>query len=129
MKSLIQQPLLYITLLVYTTACATTEKYEAKLASWVGKSEKSLVQAWGAPDSVYELSRDEKILTYQSARNVFFPGSAPSYQTNFVGNTAYTNAYGGSPSMNVSMSCKTSFTIEKKKVISWSWKGNDCRAN
>ncbi len=57
---------------------------------------------------------------------MYLPGVAPSYQTTFVGNTAYTNSYGGSPAMNVDLSCITTFELVDNVIKTWSWRGNNC---
>lgn len=108
-------------------ACATTEKYEAILKSWVGLPERELIQSWGPPDSVYE-SSGVKYLTYSKSGAGYVPGIAPTYQTTVTGNTAYTRSYGGSPGYAYNLRCKTSFTIENEVIQSWRWEGNACRA-
>jgi len=108
------------------TGCATTEKYEAILKSWVGSSERALVSAWGPPADVYEAPNGTRILTYRSSRNVYIPGQAPNYTTTVIGNTAYTNAVGGRAPMSFGVSCETYFTVSKGKITRWRHKGNDC---
>lgn len=114
--------------LLALAACATAEKYEAILDTWVGSSEASLVSSWGPPANVYEAPDGTRILTYNSARNVYIPGQAPNYTTTVIGNTAYTNAVGGRAPMSFGMSCATSFTVRKGKIITWRYQGNDCTA-
>jgi hypothetical protein len=67
--------------------CATTANYEKILQSWVGASELELVRKWGTPQRVYETG-GTKFLTYASSRNIYIPGTAPQYQTTYIGNTA-----------------------------------------
>ena len=109
------------------SACATTAGYERILNSWVGVQEIDLVRTWGPPIQAYETG-GRKFIVYESRRNVFIPGTAPTYQTNVVGNTAYTTAVGGSPAMNIGRSCVTTFELDGAKVVSWTYKGNDCKA-
>lgn len=109
------------------SACATTAEYERILNSWVGVQEIDLVRTWGPPIQAYETG-GRKFIVYESRRNVFIPGTAPTYQTNVVGNTAYTTAVGGSPAMNIGRSCVTTFELDGAKVVSWTYKGNDCKA-
>lgn len=109
------------------TACATTEGYEKLLNSWVGVQEIDLVRTWGPPVRAYETS-GRKFLSYESQRKVFIPGTAPILRTQVVGNTAHTTSSGGSPATNVAMSCVTTFEVEGSKVVSWTHKGNDCKA-
>jgi hypothetical protein len=113
--------------LVALSACATTAGYEKVLNSWVGAQEIDLVRSWGPPAQAYEAG-GRKFIVYASRRNVYLPGVAPTYQTNVIGNTAHTTAVGGSPAMNVGMSCMTTFELDGSRVASWSHKGNDCKA-
>ena len=107
--------------------CATTANYEKVLSSWVGANEIDLVRAWGAPDNQYETS-GTKFLTYQKTDNIFMPGTAPTYSTTMIGNTAHTTAIGGTRPYNVQMSCKTTFEIKDQKIVNWRWEGNSCKA-
>lgn len=113
--------------LLALSACATTAGFEKVLNSWVGAQEIDLVRSWGPPVQAYEAG-GRKFIVYSSRRNVYLPGTAPTYQTNVIGNTAYTTAVGGSPAMNIGMSCMTTFELEGSRVVSWSYKGNDCKA-
>ncbi|VVN81608.1 hypothetical protein PS712_01141 [Pseudomonas fluorescens] len=116
-----------VILTLMLSACATTAKYEKILDTWVGEDELNLVRKWGPPQQSYETS-GHRFLVYSNDRNVFVPGQAPTYQTSVIGNTAYTNSYGGSPAMNVNLSCTTTFEIADGKITTWSYRGNDCKA-
>lgn len=116
------------TVFMLLAACATTAGYEEILDSWMGSSESSIVSSWGAPDNVYTAPDGTRIITYYSSRNIVLPGTAPTYTTTVYGNTAYTTSSGGSPATNIGMSCETSFTIKKGRIISWRYQGNDCKA-
>lgn len=121
------QRFLLITFAAVLASCATTAGYEKLLNSWVGAQEIDLVRSWGPPIQSYETG-GRKFIVYSSSRNVYLPGTAPSYQTTYIGNRAYTNAVGGSPAMNTDKSCTTTFELDSSKVVSWSYKGNDCKA-
>jgi hypothetical protein len=56
------------------------------------------------------------------------PGSAPSYTVSTYGNTAYARPIGGTAPMNIDLSCETTFEVRNDRVVSWSWKGNNCKA-
>ena len=112
---------------VVLVACATTANYEKMLDSWVGTPEIDLIRRWGAPVQSYEAA-GRKFLVYSSSRNVFIPGTAPSYTTTVVGNTAYTNQVGGSSAQNIGLACQTTFEIYSERVASWRYQGNDCKA-
>lgn len=116
-----------VVLTLMLASCATTAKYEKILNSWVGDDELNLVRSWGPPQQAYEAG-GHKFIVYSNDRNVFVPGQAPTYQTNVIGNTAYTNSYGGSPAMNVNLSCTTTFETADGKILNWSYRGNDCTA-
>ncbi len=109
------------------SACATTEKYEAVLRSWVGHNEDELISSWGPPTGVYE-SGNNKYLTYQNSNSGYVPGVAPTYQTTLIGNTLYTNAIGGSPGYSYTNHCKTTFTVTNNVIQSWRWEGNSCKS-
>ncbi|WP_312105541.1 hypothetical protein [Pygmaiobacter massiliensis] len=112
---------------ILLAGCATSAKYEAVLDSWIGSSELEIVRSWGPPAQAYETG-GRKFLVYTSSRNVVLPGTAPTYTTNVVGNTAYTNSYGGTPAQNLAFSCETTFELSKETIVSWSYRGNDCTA-
>lgn len=117
-------------LLVFIAAlasCATTENYEKILSSWVGQPVANLIDKWGPPDSEF-VNDSNRYLSWTKADSVFIPGTSPTYRTTLIGNTAYTNAIGGSPSYNVYRSCKTTFTVRDGYVVNWRWEGNHCKA-
>ncbi len=100
---------------------------EKILNSWVGATELDLIRKWGPPQQSYEAS-GRKFVVYTNSRNVYIPGTAPSYTTTVIGNTAYTNRVGGTPGQNIGLSCQTTFEISGDKIVSWRWQGNDCTA-
>ena len=118
-------------LLLVTTGllvgCATTANYEKVLNSWVGSQESALVSSWGPPSSVYQ-SDGVKYLTYSKSNSGYIPGVAPSYQTTYVGNTAYTNPVGGSPGFAYNSNCSTTFTVANRVITNWRYEGNACRS-
>ena len=118
---------LLVILAAALTACATTAGFEKILNSWVGAEEIDLVRRWGPPVQSYEVG-GRKFIVYTSQRNVHLPGMDPTYETTVVGDTAYTNVIGGSPPMNIDMSCTTTFELEGSRIVSWSYRGNDCKA-
>lgn len=119
--------LLLITLAAALASCATTAGYEKFLNSWVGTQEIDLVRSWGPPTQSYDTG-GRKFIVYSSSRNVYLPGTAPSYQTTYIGNTAYTKAVGGTSAMHIGKTCTTTFELDSSTVVSWSHKGNDCKA-
>jgi len=127
MKKNISLGLLFIVLGLFMSSCATTKGYEQRVNSWLGMSEASIVRGWGVPARVFN-SGGRKYFIYNSSRNVYLPGTSPTYTTTFIGNTAYTSSYGGSAPQNFNFQCETTFEILNGKVASWRYKGNDCKA-
>jgi hypothetical protein len=107
-------------------SCVSTKEYEKKLTSWVGQSERSLIDSWGPPHRAYETG-GTKYLTWSSSGSMTLPGQQPTYYTNVIGNTAYTNAVGGSAPTTINLNCETTFTIAGGIIQSWRWQGNNCR--
>jgi hypothetical protein len=116
-----------VLLTLILTACATTANYEKILNTWVGEDELNLVRKWGPPQQSYETS-GHRFLVYTNDQNVFIPGQAPTYQTNVIGNTAYTSSYGGTPATNINYTCTTTFEVADGKILTWSYRGNNCTA-
>ena len=120
---------LLLVIFVSTLAsCATTENYEKILSSWTGQPVMSLVDAWGPPDSEF-VNESTRYLTWNKSKNVFIPGTAPTYSTTMIGNTAYTNTVAGTPSYNIQRSCKTTFMVRDGYIVNWRWEGNGCKAH
>ena len=117
--------------------CATTAKYEAKLNTWIGVSEDSLIAAWGVPDRVYQMSDGKKAIGYVRRDTVQAGGytyTVPqtTYQTGKIGDQTYsgtstTYVTETAPVQNYRLYCKTSFIIDKNgKIESWHHEGNNC---
>ena len=109
------------------SACATEEGYKKAVNSWMGSTELDLIRQWGPPQQSYEAG-GRKFLVYTSSRNVIIPGTAPTYNTTIIGNTAYTNSIGGTPAQNIGLNCQTTFEVYGDRVVSWRFQGNDCTA-
>jgi len=116
-----------LSIIFLISGCATTANYEKLLSSWVGSPESALISSWGPPSSVYE-SDGTKYLTYSKSNSGYIPGVAPSYQTTYVGNTAYTTPVGGYAGFAYSNNCSTTFTISNKTITNWRYEGNACRS-
>jgi hypothetical protein len=119
-----------IYLLIFTlviSSCVTTAGYKKIVDSWVGSSELELIRSWGPPQQAYE-SGGVKFLAYNSSRNVYLAGTAPTYTTTYIGNTAYTSSSGGTPAQNLNLNCQTTFEISDGKIVSWRFQGNACKA-
>ncbi len=120
------RPLALFLMILFIQGCATTAKFESKLNSWVGYSERDLIESWGPPNNVYQVDSNQKIISYNKSMDVALPNFGKTYQTSFVGNTAYTTSYGTDSPGSVNFSCKVSFTIENGMIIAWRHEGNYC---
>jgi hypothetical protein len=120
--------------------CATTAKYEAKLNTWIGVSEDSLISFWGVPDKEYHLSDGKKAIEFVQKNTVQTGGYTYTLpQTTYQAGTIGKQAYSGTsttyvtqtePMRKYRLSCQTSFIINKSgKVESWHHKGNNCISN
>lgn len=98
---------------IVVASCATTGGYESTLQPWAGAQEVELIRAWGTPASSYEAG-GRKFIVYESRRQFHLPGSSGA------------GLAGGSPGMDVELSCTTTFELENSKVVSWSYRGNGC---
>src|SRR5579859_4206971 len=102
--------------------CATTEKYEAKLNSWVGADMNALVNSWGYPSSSFSAPDGNTVYVYDSRGSYTTP---TSYQTTYQANTltggvdATTVQRGG---QTFNYWCTTYFEVDaEKKIVSWRW--------
>ena len=128
------------------TASAVAASHENTLQRWVGASSDQLVSAWGPPSSEYNLNNGGKVLEYVKVNNVavsgytykqpvttFQNGAVSAYgnngsvQGNYNG-TSTTYVQRQTPSLNITMWCKTRFTVDSKgKIINFAWEGNACK--
>jgi hypothetical protein len=119
------------------SGCATTAKLELALDSWIGSSEDSLIESWGAPQRSYKMSSGKKIVEYIKGRSVPIGGWSTTvpettYHTGSVGNTTYdgmstTYKTETSPVTILNFSCKTSFIIDVSgQIETWRYEGNNC---
>lgn len=101
--------LIFISFLII--GCATTEKYEKILDTWVGSHPDKLYQAWGPPSNIMDMSSGEKMITYISDN-----GSSTyiSPQFGYASTTHY--------------SCKTTFYTNLGVIHTWRYEGNACKS-
>jgi len=118
-------------------ACATTAKYEARLNTFIGQSEDSLIAAWGVPDKQYNMGDGKKAIEYVEKSMVRTGGYSytqprTTYHSGTIGNQTYSGTSTEyvtekAPVERHKLFCKTSFIIDKSgKVESWHHEGNDC---
>jgi hypothetical protein len=98
--------------------CQSTDKYFAKLDSWKGQTEEVLLAERGAPDQFFQ-SNNIRYLTYNSSSLNREKGQVVCSSSNsFTGLTSSTNC--------TQLYCKEVFKIEKGKISTISYEGNNC---
>lgn len=121
-------------ILLLTLGCASSEAYEKILNTWVGDTE-GVVSKWGPSQNVYTSPDGNRILTYYSQRTMVMPGyTGPS--TTYLSGYNYNGGFSGTatayqssaPPIPIDMRCQTNFTVNQGRIVSWSYKGNDCKA-
>ena len=126
-------------MLMLAGGCATTAKYEAKLNTWIGVSEDSLIASWGVPDKTYEMRDGKKAIEFARKNTVQSGGytyTTPqtTYESGKIGDQSYsgtstTYVTTTEPIRKYKLFCSTSFIINSSgKVESWHHEGNDCLA-
>jgi hypothetical protein len=136
----------YIAALV--AGCATQAKFQAKMDSFIGRSEGALVGAYGPPQGSYTLGDGSRVLQYSRSGQMVLPGATTMQPvtTNTTGNltlnqgmrqttgnynqtsTTYVQQQG--PATTVQLGCTVNFTIDASGTVrAWSANGNHCVAN
>ena len=119
------------------TACATGQNYQAKLNTYIGKTEQQLVSSWGQPQRSKQLANGEEILTYISVNKQVLPDPNYYFGTGFLTEDEmfYPFTYGGNaiPDGNfmgetITEYCQTKFYLKNNIVTAWQYKGNACVA-
>lgn len=90
---------------VILTSCATEEKYNAKLNTWLNSPKEDLVLSWGVPSATYSVNKKTELITYKRS-------SISSYNGNIY-----------------NWNCDTTFTITDGIITNWKWEGNSCRSD
>ncbi len=96
-------------------ACATTEKYEARLNAEIGRPIDDVVLRWGRPTGVTDVDQTKRLYHFRSA------GSP-------IATTQY-NPYLGAQTTVSQFYCDTTFLVEGGVVQKWSWQGNRCTSD
>ena len=105
--------------------CVSAEKYNTMIQQWVGTDEDALIATWGAPKSSYQTDQ-AKYLTYENVRQNYIPPTPSTVQVIRQGDTVFTRPIPGSPGYSYTSECRTTFTIQNKRVVSVSASGNSC---
>ena len=91
--------------------CATTEKYDAMVKTWLGMPEERLLMKWGPPTSTSTINESRKVYHYKSESHMANTSSNPFMGVTTTVNTLY---------------CDTNFIIERGIIVDYSWNGNNC---
>jgi hypothetical protein len=133
MKKVIGQFLLIFSL----TACATAQKYEAKLNQEIGKTSEQLIASFGNPTQVRKMKNGDMVIIYTYREDDLIPSPDVFDSGDFVteDEAFYDFTYGGYeiPIGNdvgelVTDYCQTRFYLKNNIVQSWQYKGNACVA-
>jgi len=121
-----QRPCLVLALLCLA-GCATTAGYSKRLNTWMGADETSLVRAWGPPHRAYQ-SGGVKFLAFVATREAYMPGRPAQLSQEMVNGKSTLVVTEGTKGYSYTRNCETVFELERGRVTSWSWRGNDCKA-
>ena len=92
------------------------EDYEKILNDLKDKNVNSLLESWGPPSDIFNLSNGNKMYTWDYVGNTY--ESSNYNETINQGNTTSYTKY-----------CETTFTINTaENIISWTYRGNACTA-
>lgn len=118
------------------SGCATTERYNATLKTWVGRDVDSLIQKWGYPEQEKNSPNGNRVLIYVSEKTVTLPDYENPYEPDSVSTYEY-NRHTSSveqktynkrnqPPQTLYYSCTTFFEIKNNLIVRTSSKGNNC---
>lgn len=106
------------------TGCAS--KINETLNSWIGRSSRELITAWGPPSEVFSDGQGGEVFVYYENRSWIQPGTSTTYaNANAYGNTAYGTAMTVyTPTVVRSYTAYRAFFINNEGTIySYSWRG------
>jgi hypothetical protein len=105
--------------------CVSAEKYTKMVNGWVGADEDSLIASWGAPTSSYQTDQ-AKYLTYDNKQQNHIPPTPSSVQVIRQGDAVFTRPIPGSPGYSYTTECRTTFTVQNKRIVNVNATGNSC---
>ncbi len=123
--------LIAVMLILATVAgCARWDRREPhRLDAWIGKSERKLVLAAGAPDSVHDLKDAGRILTWRSRHTERQAGAISTVtETRIVdGQKVLVPVTRQEPTFEFHYECTASFEIDVGGIVrAHNMHGNDC---
>jgi hypothetical protein len=105
--------------------CVSAEKYTKMVNGWIGADEDSLISSWGAPTSSYQTDQ-AKYLTYENKQQNYIPPTPSSVQVIRQGDAVFTRPIPGSPGYTYTSECRTTFTVQNKRIVNVNATGNSC---
>jgi type II secretory pathway pseudopilin PulG len=105
--------------------CVSAEKYTKMVNGWIGADEDSLISTWGAPTSSYQTDQ-AKYLTYDNKQQNYIPPTPSSVQVIRQGDAVFTRPIPGSPGYSYTTECRTTFTVQNKRIVNVNATGNSC---
>ena len=108
-------------------SCTSTKNYESMLNTWIGKSEKDVIMAWGIPERQYQIDANTKLISYNANNTVVYPGTV-STCFGSAGNNSFFGSCSGFPPSIETFHCETLFTLVNGRVTRWGHRGNDCQS-
>lgn len=118
----------FLCALLLLAGCATSANYQKNLNAWVGEDESALVAKWGKPNKTYEVD-GFTYLVYTTSGEASTPGTNTDSQNTVAGTSIFGGANGWIPSLTFWSTCQTTFEIQKGKVVTFEFKGADCRSS
>lgn len=107
---------LAVAVAILLSSCAWKQKAIETLRSWEGRTDVELVNEWGPPDSVVELSNGQKLMTYDKSGALRLPSHSHTTGTVGPGNTIWANTtHSGGGSVKIERVWM--FYVNKKGVI------------
>ena len=118
----------FAVLMLGISGCASTQKYESVLNSWLGHDAQKLVNEWGYPTGTFRAPNGNEVYVYERGSTMTMPSQ---YRT--TGNITPLGTYNATTyqtgGQTVQSWCKTFMELNSSKtIVSWRWEGNACRA-
>lgn len=97
-------------------SCATSKKYSQIVNSYKDHSVDELVMNWGPPTHIYKMRNGMKMYIYVRKNGTFIASDNMNNGMSYIG--------------AVPVKCTTRFIVNPKTgtILTWSWKGNGCKA-
>lgn len=120
----------YVCLLITVmllTSCATRERYEASVKTYVGQPISAVMNDWGYPSGSFQSPTGNTVYVWETLKSGVSPRmSVGVYGGHWPGGFGTSVGYGLGGSSDVRR-CQTYFEVDAKKIIThWRLQG-DCR--